>query len=97
MPVHTRNQTPVHRPFGLVAHDPVLGGQVEIRLHGVGGTSPEDLLGDLAPERVAGDRIAGFYRSADQLYAADPEKKRHIEAYSWGASPRVARRGCSGY
>lgn len=84
MPVHTRNQTPVHRPFGLVAHDPVFGGQVELRLHGVGGTTPEDLLGDLAPERVAGDRIAGFYRSADQLDAGDAEKKRHIEAYSWG-------------
>jgi hypothetical protein len=41
------------------------------------GTRPQDLLGDRRPTRVAGDRIAGFYRTSDA-------RGRHREAYSWG-------------
>lgn len=52
-------------------------GLTEIRVHGVGGTPPSELLNDISPERVAGDRIAGFYRTSDHL-------DRHREAYSWG-------------
>ena len=66
MPVQIHNQVPVPRPLGRVEPDPAVGGTVELRLHGVGGTPPEELLGDLAPQLVAGDRIAGFYRTADQ-------------------------------
>ncbi|MEU8362901.1 hypothetical protein AB0C27_43480 [Nonomuraea sp. NPDC048882] len=58
-------------------HPDDLSGVTELRLHGVGGTSPASLLGDLAPTQVAGDRIAGFYRTADR-------DGRHVEAYSWG-------------
>jgi hypothetical protein len=82
MPVQIRNQASVGRPSGQVQPPAVMDGDVELRLHGVGGTSPEDLLGDLAPQCVAGDRIAGFYRTADQ--PANGESARHIEAYSWG-------------
>ncbi|WP_430297568.1 hypothetical protein [Sinomonas sp. B1-1] len=46
-------------------------------MHGVGGFTPEELLGDLKPTRVWGDRIAGFYRTADS-------RGRHLEAYAWG-------------
>lgn len=56
----------------------------EIRIHGVGGSPPEALLGDPAPTQVAGDRIAGFYRSTDAA-------RRHREAYSWGGLTSRAR------
>ncbi len=62
---------------GLVPDAVDLSGLTEIRVHGVGGTPPEALLGDMKPTRVAGDRIAGFYRTADA-------RGRHREAYSWG-------------
>jgi hypothetical protein len=62
---------------GLVPAAVNLDGLTEIRVHGVGGTPPENLLGDLRPTRVAGDRIAGFYRTSDA-------RGRHREAYSWG-------------
>lgn len=54
-----------------------LTGLTEVRVHGVGGTPPEGTLGDLNPEQVAGDGIAGFYRTTDRA-------GRHVEAYSWG-------------
>ncbi|MFI6758930.1 hypothetical protein ACIBF5_07270 [Micromonospora sp. NPDC050417] len=77
MPLVRFDTDPVPRPSGLVPPVPDLTGVTELRLHGVGGTSPQDLLGDDAPLQVAGDRIAGFYRSADVA-------GRHVEAYSWG-------------
>ena len=65
------------------------GGVTELRVHGVGGTPPDAILGDLAPEQVMGDAIAGFYRSSD--HRADEEDRaaradvdRHVEVYSWG-------------
>ena len=60
-------------------------GVTELRVHGVGGTPPDAILGDLASEQVSGDRIAGFYRSSD--HHADPQERdanRHVEVYSWG-------------
>ena len=65
------------RPSGLVPPVPELAGVTELRVHGVGGTTPGALLGDLAPQQVAGDSVAGFYRTADV-------RGRHVEAYSWG-------------
>ena len=35
---------------------------VELRVHGVSGTPPEDLLDRQLVRQVAGDKIAGFYR-----------------------------------
>jgi hypothetical protein len=52
-------------------------GVTELRVHGVGGTTPAALLGDLSPQQVAGNGISGFYRTADA-------RGRHVEAYSWG-------------
>jgi len=54
-------------------------------VHGVGGTPPDAVLGDLAPEQVSGDAIAGFFRTSD--HSPDPEGPdagRHVEVYSWG-------------
>ncbi|MBV1854698.1 hypothetical protein [Catellatospora tritici] len=91
MPVPRYGSSPVGRPSGLIPPPVDLGGVTELRLHGVGGTTAEDLLGDLAPQQVSGDRIAGFYRTADlparPATPPDPERdqpSRHIEAYSWG-------------
>jgi hypothetical protein len=65
------------------------GGVTELRVHGVGGSPPDAVLGDLAPEQASGDQIAGFYRSDD--YRASPSDQetgrdgdRHVEVYSWG-------------
>jgi hypothetical protein len=52
-----------------------LTGPVELRIHGVGGTTPEILLGHPHPVQVAGDDTAGFYR---------PPDSNSLEAYSWG-------------
>jgi hypothetical protein len=65
------------------------GGVTELRVHGVGGTPPDATLGDLAPEQVSGDAIAGFYRSSDhragdQDRDVHPDVDRHVEVYSWG-------------
>jgi hypothetical protein len=66
-----------------------LDGVIELRVHSVGGTPPDAILGDLAPEPVSGDRIAGFYRSSDHR-ASDADRdaaldvSRHVEAYSGG-------------
>ena len=67
----------------------VCEGVTELRVHGVGGTPPDAILGDLAPEQVSGDGIAGFYRSSDHRAggldrAAGADVDRHVEVYSWG-------------
>ena len=65
------------RPSGLIEPPCDLTGVTELRVHGVGGTTPGALLGDLAPQQVDGDAVAGFYRTTDVA-------GRHVEAYSWG-------------
>jgi len=77
MPVQRLSFSPSDRPSGQVRPRPDESGVTEIRVHGVGGATPEAQLTDLSPQQVAGDRVAGFYRSADA-------QGRHIEAYSWG-------------
>lgn len=47
---------------------------VELRVHGVGGSTPEQLLDSGPARRVAGDADSGFY------VASDPD----LEAYCWG-------------
>jgi hypothetical protein len=61
------------------------GGVTELRVHGVGGSPPDAILGDLAPELVSGDAIAGFYRTSDHHAGnAGTDVDRHVEVYSWG-------------
>ena len=59
-------------------HQAPSNGVTEIRVHGVGGTSPVSMLGRSDLVQVAGDEISGFYRSTET------EGDRTIEAYSWG-------------
>lgn len=55
-------------------------GATEIRIHGVGGTGPDAILGDPHPKQVAGDERAGFFRPAEP----NPGMAHSVEAYSWG-------------
>jgi hypothetical protein len=76
-------------PSVQLAVKPDGAGVTELRVHGVGGTPPDATLGDLAPEQVSGDAIAGFFRTTDhragnQDRAARPDVDRHVEVYSWG-------------
>ena len=80
MPVQKHDSRRVDRPAGMIPPAVDVAGVTELRLHGVGGTTPENLLVDVAPQLVSGDRIAGFYRTADRPGGRD----RHVEAYSWG-------------
>lgn len=53
-------------------------GITEIRVHGVGGTTPEALLEQTGVRQVTGDDKAGMFRGAI------PYPGRTVEAYSWG-------------
>jgi hypothetical protein len=59
-------------------HLPPGPGVTEIRVHGVGGTTPEAMLEQTGVRQAAGDTIAGFFRGATGPAG------RAVEAYSWG-------------
>lgn len=59
-------------------HVPPEDGVTELRIHGVGGTTPTSLLEQTGVQQVTGDGEAGFYRGAI------PAPARTVEAYSWG-------------
>jgi hypothetical protein len=65
---------------------PPNSGVTRILVHGVGGSSPEDLLGTAEVERVAGDHVAGFYRTRETRGPIT------TEAYVWGG---LTSRGAS--
>ena len=76
-------------PHVQLAPEACSGGVTELRVHGVGGSPPDAILGDLAPEQVSGDAIAGFYRSSDHRASAGDrdacrDVDRHVEVFSWG-------------
>ncbi|MGH9279029.1 MAG: hypothetical protein ACRD12_13100 [Acidimicrobiales bacterium] len=61
-------------------------GVTELRVHGVGGTTPQTMLFDPMPTEVAGDTTAGFWRTHSRA-------GRRLEAYSWGGlTSRAATR-----
>ncbi len=76
--------------------DDVVGVLTELRVHGVSGTPPEDLL--RLPSQLieldSGDKAAGFYRprfqkgcrhtDADRQPGGSPVWERALQAYSWG-------------
>lgn len=53
----------------------------ELRIHGVGGASPEEVLEVPHVRLVAGSEEAGFFRPAAWLAS---EREWSLEAYSWG-------------
>jgi hypothetical protein len=72
-------------------------GTTELRIHGVAGTPPEDMLAHANVERVAGDRTAGFYRRWWPMRPEHPQEndgdsdEDRQEAYSWGALTAASR------
>jgi hypothetical protein len=60
------------------------GAVLEVRIHGVSGGAPADMLGHVPVELVAGDGLAGFYRPTAGVGVAGFKADRHTEAYSWG-------------
>ena len=62
---------------------------VELRVHGVHGTSPGAMLGvsDSEAGQVAGDKLTGIYRVKDGKvpYRDLADSSTSVEAYSWGA------------
>ncbi|MFI8189329.1 hypothetical protein ACIF8T_11120 [Streptomyces sp. NPDC085946] len=65
------------------------GAALELLVHGVGGTTPQDMLNDPRTERITGDGIAAVYRRADDVDAENrPDDGRRRdgpvpEAYVW--------------
>ncbi|MEU9860061.1 hypothetical protein AB0D99_04240 [Streptomyces sp. NPDC047971] len=63
------------------------GAALELLVHGVGGATPQDMLGDPRTVRVTGDTTAAMHRRTDDLDAEDhPERyaERPVpEAYCW--------------
>ena len=60
-------------------------GILEIRVHGVHGTTPVSMLGSTEVGQVAGDGLTGLYRTRDGLVPNRTlPKNMAVEAYSWG-------------
>lgn len=63
------------------------GAALELLVHGVGGTTPEEMLNDPRTVRITGDRTAAVFRRIDDADAEDhPEEHRGKpvpEAYVW--------------
>ncbi|MBB5084150.1 hypothetical protein [Nonomuraea endophytica] len=70
-------------------HDTTTAGVTELRVHGVSGTPPADILNHPHPRQVCGDDEAGFYRRwwpGGQPTSPDADLPgiRRREAYAWG-------------
>ena len=64
-----------------------LGGVTELRVHGVGGTPPDAILGDLAPEQVSGDRSPVF----TGVRTTAPTTGTGTPAWTWTGTWRSTR------
>ncbi|KQV65732.1 hypothetical protein ASC64_12530 [Nocardioides sp. Root122] len=64
---------------------------LELRVHGVHGTSPASMLGVKDPRQVAGDGITGVFRTGDDLPRRSLNDGHAVEAYSWGALTSAVR------
>ncbi|NYE39436.1 hypothetical protein [Streptomyces fulvorobeus] len=72
-------------PAAQPPHSP--GAALELLVHGVGGATPQEMLGDPRTTRVTGDATAAIYRRTEDL-AAEHDPARHgdepvAEAYCW--------------
>src|SRR5260370_1024940 len=79
-------------PSVQLAVEPDLGGVTELRGHGVGGSPPDAILGDLTPEQASGAAVAGFQRTSDHRACAGGG----AGAGGLLLPPRRARRGAWG-
>lgn len=69
------------------------GPALELRVHGVHGTSPASMLGVKDPRQVAGDGVTGVFRAVgeDGLPRRLVARDSAVEAYSWGALTSAVR------
>lgn len=69
------------------------GPALELRVHGVHGTSPASMLGVKDPRQVAGDGVTGVFRADGE--GGLPRRRlvdgTAVEAYSWGALTSAVR------
>ncbi|MFF7972524.1 hypothetical protein [Streptomyces sp. NPDC007905] len=59
------------------------GTELELLVHGVGGTTPEKMLGDPRTVRITGDDTAAVFRRADHTEDAPGGQEPVREAYVW--------------
>lgn len=64
---------------------------LELRVHGVHGTSPASMLGAKDARQVAGDGVTGVFRATGELPRRSIERDCAVEAYSWGALTSAVR------
>ncbi|MEU1587035.1 hypothetical protein [Micromonospora sp. NPDC005710] len=62
-------------------------GFVELRVHGVSATGPDDLLNQPHAQQVAGDHRGGFYRSRPDIHDGGEADGVTREAYRWNNLP----------
>ncbi|MET8231432.1 hypothetical protein ABZS77_12270 [Micromonospora sp. NPDC005298] len=65
----------------------VPGDVVELRVHGVSGASPDQVLDLRQTTQVAGDRSGGFYRRRPRRADTGTVRGVTLEAYRWGDLP----------
>ncbi|MFI6903147.1 hypothetical protein ACIBKY_17925 [Nonomuraea sp. NPDC050394] len=70
-------------------HDTTTAGVTELRVHGVSGTPPADILNHPHPRQVCGDDEAGFYR---RWWPGGQPTGARVDRGGGGAE-RVAQRG----
>ncbi|MEU5714637.1 hypothetical protein AB0G71_02405 [Streptomyces sp. NPDC020403] len=75
-------------PLPPASQDPQsTGPALELLVHGVGGTTPSEMLGDCRTTRVSGDATAAIYRRTEDIEAEQhPDRRREgpvAEAYCW--------------
>ena len=68
----------------VIVDDSVAGEVVELRIHGVSGTRPQDMLGDPYPRQVAGDEAARVFRRTTPIVEPFHGRQRVVEAFHWG-------------
>ncbi|WP_434099875.1 hypothetical protein [Streptomyces viridosporus] len=80
-------QGPAESSDGTPARPGPSGAALELLVHGVGGTTPEEMLDDPRTVRITGDDIAAVFRRADDADAERrPDDRRDgpvPEAYVW--------------
>ncbi|MFB6847035.1 hypothetical protein ACFCXS_19545 [Streptomyces sp. NPDC056373] len=83
-----QEQTPTGGPDGPATRRAESGTALELLVHGVGGTTPQEMLNDPRTVRITGDHTAAVFRRADDVDAEhSPDDRRRDgpvpEAYVW--------------
>ncbi|MFJ7333038.1 hypothetical protein ACIQU3_04765 [Streptomyces sp. NPDC101110] len=84
---HAQENESTGGPDGPAAGSGESGTALELLVHGVGGTTPQEMLNDPRTVRITGDHIAAVFRRADDVDAEHGPDRRGDgpvpEAYVW--------------